>query len=131
MHTLAVTLFALEALDFALASCKCTTNRKIFTTILHNLFLPALPMISIINEERSWKELDNIPKISIAFPNGHFDNLVLDRFYPSAESRKIGKPHCNFIGHLENELTACVAVTGCYGVGNVEFTIKSRHLSSI
>ena len=48
-------------------------------------------MINIINEERSWKELDNIPEISIAFPNGHFDNLVLDRFYPSAESRKIGK----------------------------------------
>ena len=41
-----------------------------------------------------------------------------------------GKPHCNFIGHLENEPTACVAVTGCYGVDNVEFTIKSRHLLS-
>ena len=80
-------------------------------------------MISIINEERSWNELDNIPQISIAFPNGHFDNLVLDRFYPSAETRRIGKPHCNFIGHLENEQTACVAVTGCYGVDNVEFTI--------
>merc|ERR1712012_1136464 len=98
MHPLVLTLFALGALDLTLAS--------------------SLPMINIINEERSWKELDNIPEISIAFPNGHFDNLVLDRFYPSAESRKIGKPHCNFIGHLENEQTACVAVTGCYGVGN-------------
>ena len=37
---------------------------------------------------------------------------------------------CNFIGHLEKESTACVAVTGCYGIGNVEFTIKSSHLSS-
>ena len=92
------------------------------------VFYSALPLISIINEDQSWRDLENIPQINIAFPNGQFDNLILERFYASAESRKAGKPHCNFIGHLENEPTACVAVTGCYGVDNVEFTIKSRHL---
>ena len=94
------------------------------------VFYSALPLISIINEDQSWRDLENIPQINIAFPNGQFDNLILERFYASAESRKAGKPHCNFIGHLENEPTACVAVTGCYGVDNVEFTIKSRHLLS-
>ena len=94
------------------------------------VFYSALPLISIINEDQSWRDLENIPQINIAFPNGQFDNLILERFYASAESRKAGKPHCNFIGHLENEPTACAAVTGCYGVDNVEFTIKSRHLLS-
>ena len=52
--------------------------------------------------------------------------MVLDRFYPSAESRKIGKPHCNFIGHLAKDTEACVGVTGCPGE-KMEFTVNSKH----
>ncbi len=35
--------------------------------------------------------------------------------------------HRNFIGHLENEETACVGMTGCPGEEDVEFTILSKH----
>ena len=35
--------------------------------------------------------------------------------------------HCNFIGHLENEPEACVAMTGCFGSEDVHFTILSSH----
>ena len=38
-----------------------------------------------------------------------------------------GELHCNFIGHLKNEKEACVAVTGCYGSEDMEFTINSKH----
>ena len=40
------------------------------------------------------------------------------------------KVSCNFIGHLENENTACVAVTGCPGE-EMAFTIKSKHSEHI
>ena len=34
---------------------------------------------------------------------------------------------CHFIGHLENEREACVAMTGCIGSEDIEFTIMSEH----
>ena len=40
------------------------------------------------------------------------------------------KISCNFIGSLENENTACVAVTGCPGE-EMAFTIKSKHSENI
>jgi len=40
------------------------------------------------------------------------------------------KVSCNFIGSLENENTACVAVTGCPGE-EMAFTIKSKHSENI
>ena len=36
------------------------------------------------------------------------------------------KMHCNFIGHLAKDSTACVAVTGCPGK-TMEFSINSKH----
>ena len=68
-----------------------------------------------------------IPNIRITFPNGHEDTLVLERHYASPEHRMTGELHCNFIGHLKNEKEACVAVTGCYGSEDMEFTINSKH----
>ena len=35
--------------------------------------------------------------------------------------------HCHYVGHLAREKTACVAMTGCLGSDNVEFTIMSKH----
>ena len=36
---------------------------------------------------------------------------------------------CNFIGHLTNEPESCVAMTGCLGSDDVDFTIMSSHAS--
>ena len=40
------------------------------------------------------------------------------------------KVTCNFFGQLENENTACVAVTGCPGE-DMEFTIVSKHSNHV
>ena len=70
---------------------------------------------------------DGIPKILITFPDGHEDNLILERYYPSKKSRTKEENHCNYFGHLEFDQEACVSVTGCYGKDNLEFTINSKH----
>ena len=36
---------------------------------------------------------------------------------------------CNYIGYLKNEPEACVAMTGCIGSEDVEFTILSTHVT--
>ena len=63
------------------------------------------------------------PKISITFPDGYTDNLILNHFFPE-EDRIEG---CHFIGHLDQEHEACVAVTGCVGSEDLQFTIMSEH----
>merc|ERR1712008_394696 len=84
------------------------------------------PRIQVI-EPRSAR---GIPSIDITFANGVKDALVLERFYPTEQSRMEKKVSCNFIGSLENENTACVAVTGCPG-DEMAFTIKSKHSENI
>ena len=71
-----------------------------------------------------------IPEIGIVFPDGRKDSLVLERHYASPEARIAGEEHCNFFGHLKNDASACVAVTGCYGEEDMEFTINSRDLET-
>ena len=78
-------------------------------------------------EQRS---AQGIPSIAITFTNGIKDALVLERFYPTEQSRIEKEVSCNFIGSLENENTACVAVTGCPGE-EMAFTIKSKHSENI
>ena len=68
----------------------------------------------------------SIPSIAVTFANGVKDSLVLERFYPTEQSRMEKKLSCNFFGHLENENTACVSVTGCPGE-EMAFTINSKH----
>ena len=41
----------------------------------------------------------------------------------------VGTDDCNFIGHLANEPDSCVAMTGCLGYEDVDFTIMSPHTS--
>ena len=69
-----------------------------------------------------------IPEIHIRFSNGHEDTLILNRHYASDLDRLEGKLSCNFLGHLEKDQKACVAVTGCPGQ-DMEFTINSKHNS--
>ena len=82
-----------------------------------------MPLIEV-HETRS---LGDIPSIDITFANGMEDTLVLERFYPTEQSRMAKKVSCNFFGHLENERTACVSVTGCPGQDDMHFTINSKN----
>ncbi len=77
-------------------------------------------------EVRRSKSPRGIPSIDVTFVNGVQDSLVLDRFYPTKESRLERKLSCNFFGHLRNEITACVSVTGCPG-DDMFFNINSKN----
>ena len=76
--------------------------------ILEEFLDLATPQLTL-NEERS---LNGIPNIAINFPNGHMDNLILDRYFDNDQDRIQDREGCRFLGHLENESEACVAVTG-------------------
>ena len=80
-----------------------------------------------VHQTRSFGE---VPSIDITFTNGVKDSLVLKRFYPTEESRMASTPSCNFVGHLENERTACVSLTGCAGSDDLYFTINSKNSGS-
>ena len=83
-----------------------------------------LPKI-IVRQDRS---LYDIPDISITFPNGRQDELILEKHFPNEEARLANEEHCNYFGHLKNDPEACVAVTGCYGRDDLEFTVMSEHV---
>ena len=70
---------------------------------------------------------DSTPNIEVRFPDGYEDRLVLQKHYFNEEDKKKIDNHCNYVGHLAREKTACVAMTGCLGSDNVEFTIMSKH----
>ena len=79
-----------------------------------------------LNAERS---LDGSPSLSITFPDGYTDTLILNKYYSNAEDelvRMAEKEHCNFFGKLAKE-DVCVAMTGCPGQDDLEFTIFSSH----
>ena len=77
-----------------------------------------------VSKERLY---DGVPSVSVAFPDGYKDTLVLSKFYANDEDRIANKEHCNYAGHLANEPEACVAMTGCFGFEDVHFTILSTH----
>ena len=85
--------------------------------------VPHEPRITV----RAPKSREGIPKIDVIFPDGHEDTMVLQRHYDSKEARMGGALHCNYFGHLKNDREACVAVTGCIGQDDMEFTINSKH----
>ena len=55
--------------------------------------------------------------------------MILDQHYFFEEDRIAQVEYCNYIGHLENDPEACVAMTGCIGSEDVEFTILSEHVT--
>ena len=82
------------------------------------------PMFSL-NSERS---LDNSPRVTITFPDGYQDTLNLRHFYTNEKEKSVEEANtCAYVGHLEREPEACVAMTGCYGEEDVEFSIASKH----
>ena len=83
-------------------------------------------MIEVL-QTRSFGE---VPSIDITFSNGVKDSLVLKSFYPTKESRMARISSCNFVGHLENEKSACVSLSGCPGSDDLHFTINSKNSGS-
>ena len=78
-------------------------------------------------EERS---ANGAPTVTVTFPDGYTDTLVLSRYYSSEEDRMAGAEECHYIGHLANEREACAAMTGCVGSEDIDFTIMSSHAES-
>ena len=76
--------------------------------------------ILILEEDRL--EDGSPPKITIQFPDGHQDKLILSQ-HEDAEDQE-----CLYLGHLETENSACVALTGCPQVDDLDVTIFSNHL---
>ena len=83
------------------------------------------PRFTLIEERSS----NGTHAISVVFPDGHEDTLILDQHYFFEEDRIAQVEYCNYIGHLENDPEACVAMTGCIGSEDVEFTILSEHIT--
>ena len=73
------------------------------------------------------KSYDGVPSVSVVFPDGYKDTLVLSKFHANDEDRIANEEHCNYAGHLANEPEACVAMTGCFEYEDVHFTILSDH----
>jgi len=89
------------------------------------------PQFTLV-EERTSK---GTPSISITFADGQSDMLILDKYYINEEDRMaqghLGIPNmdeCIYSGHLADEPEACVAMTGCAGSDDVEFTILSDRM---
>ena len=78
-----------------------------------------------LNSERS---IDNSPRVTITFPDGYQDTLSLRQFFTNEKEQSVEESNtCAYVGHLEREPGACVAMTGCYGEEDVEFSIASKH----
>lgn len=71
---------------------------------------------------------DGSPGLSVTFPNGVQDRMVLSKFYSSDEDKLERLDLCHFLGFLADEPEAAVAMTGCPGQDDLEFTIMSKHL---
>ena len=96
--------------------------------VIQTLALPPQPSDPVpdfhILEDRSE---NGSPSVQITFPNGKSDKLVLKKYYTNEAEERAELEHCNFIGHLEHEQDACIAMTGCPGTEDVEFTIMSKN----
>ena len=84
------------------------------------------PRFGLIQE----RSFNGAPSVSIAFPDGYKDTLVLERYYANEEERMERTEACHYIGHLANEHDACAAMTGCIGSEDIDFTIMSTHADS-
>jgi len=73
--------------------------------------------------------IGEVPSVSIEFPDGSKDTLILRKFYSNNQDRIEGNDRCNFIGHLAVETSACVGLTGCPESEDVELTIMSSRVN--
>lgn len=97
--------------------------------IIQALALPNEPLCSVPKfQQLEDRSEDGSPIVEITFPNSYTDKLILNRYYLNEEEEQAGAEHCNYVGHLELDQEACVAMTGCIGTDDVEFTIMSTNL---
>ena len=99
-----------------------SVNKLMKEIILGSVPVPRLAF----SQDRSF---DGSPRVSISFPDGYTDTMVLSRYYSNENDRLARTENCNFFGHLEGEPDACIALTGCPGSDDLEFTIMSEHSS--
>ena len=91
-------------------------------------FLNADMKFSLVD---SGKSKNGLPRVEVTFSDGYKDKLILKRHYFKEEDRMsdLNKVEgCQYIGHLAKEKDACVAMTGCLGHDDIEFTIMSSHV---
>ena len=81
------------------------------TFVIHVLAAPNKIPDFVLLEDRSE---NGYPSVMINFPNGRTDKLILNKYYLSEEDERNEIEHCNYVGYLENESEACVAMTGRY-----------------
>ena len=87
---------------------------------------PKLTKFTLV-EERSE---NGSPTVTVEFPDGYSDTLVLNRYFSSEEDRMNTADECHYIGYLAKETNACVAMTGCIGSEDINLTIMSSHAKS-
>ena len=97
---------------------------SIATLVGFALAVPETPTF-FLNQERSF---DGSPSVSISFPDGYNDNLILSKYSITGKKDDYREHLCHYVGHLEKETSACVAMTGCPGLNDVTFTILSRQV---
>ena len=121
-----LTLFALFSFAFAKPNLSgkyyAFWIKKVLQIIILNFSLD-VPTIKV-SQARS---KGSVPEMQITFADGHEDKLILHRHLISGAERMMDEEMtCNYLGHLENDASACVAVTGCIGQ-DMELTINSKH----
>jgi len=95
----------------------------ILVSFIHVAFTSNTPTFTLLDSRLDDDAPMPIPNILVTFPDGYSDNLVLNHFY----SENDHADGCHFLGHLKNEQEACIAMTGCIGSEDVEFTMMSEH----
>ena len=70
----------------------------------------------------------SIPSVTVSFQDGFTDTLKLRQYFTNDNEKSDFEANtCAYIGYLEKDPKACVAMTGCYGEEDVEFSILSKH----
>ncbi len=67
------------------------------------------------------------PEVKISFPNGVKSKMVLWKHFSSKNQKE--SDGCNYLGYLESDPKSCLAMTGCPGRDQLEFTINSKSLN--
>ena len=82
-----------------------TTTTAVFAVSHLKIKQPEIPKFEITSS----RSLYDPPSISVSFPNGVKDDLVLEHY----KLRKDAKGGCNFLGYLKRTIYSSAAVTGC------------------
>ena len=91
-------------------------------TLVSSANIGKTPSFSLVSD----RSANRAPLIDVTFPNGHTDTLVLSPFVDGMVHEPSESGDCRYSGHLLSEPEACLGVTGCPGLEDVELTILSQ-----